>query len=73
MDTKTLLSLYEKMVLLRHFDDLCRKLKMEDIIWSGYHPYTGQEAVAVGCCSQLRQNDCLLGNHRSNCHAVAKD
>jgi len=72
MDIKTLLLLYEKMVRLRHFDDLCRRLKMEDIIWSGYHPYTGQEAVAVGCCSQLRQSDCLLGNHRSHCHAVAK-
>jgi TPP-dependent pyruvate/acetoin dehydrogenase alpha subunit len=72
MDTNTLLTLYQKMVLLRRFDDMCRKLKMEDIIWSGYHPYTGQEAVAVGCCSQLRQDDCLLGNHRSHCHAVAK-
>lgn len=72
MDKRILLSLYERMVLLRQFDDLSRKLKMEDIIWSGYHPYTGQEAVAAGCCSQLRQSDCLLGNHRSHCHAVAK-
>jgi acetoin:2,6-dichlorophenolindophenol oxidoreductase subunit alpha len=72
MDTSVLLELYNKMVLLRQFDDMCRKLKMEDLIWSGYHPYTGQEAVAAGCCSQLNQNDCLLGNHRSHCHAVAK-
>jgi TPP-dependent pyruvate/acetoin dehydrogenase alpha subunit len=72
MDTKTLLELYQKMLLLRHFDDMSRKLKMDDIIWSGYHPYTGQEAVAAGCCSQLRQDDSLLGNHRSHCHAVAK-
>jgi len=72
MEIKLLLELYEKMVLLRHFDDLSRKLKMEDVIWSGYHPYTGQEAVAAGCCSQLHRDDCLLGNHRSHCHAVAK-
>ncbi len=72
MDTKALLELYQKMLLLRHFDDMCRKLKMKDVIWSGYHPYTGQEAVAAGCCAQLRQDDCLLGNHRSHCHAVAK-
>ncbi|MBL7697174.1 MAG: thiamine pyrophosphate-dependent dehydrogenase E1 component subunit alpha [Chitinophagaceae bacterium] len=72
MNTVTQLTLYNKMVLLRHFDDMCRKLKMEDLIWSGYHPYTGQEAVAAGCCSQLKQDDCLLGNHRSHCHAVAK-
>jgi TPP-dependent pyruvate/acetoin dehydrogenase alpha subunit len=72
MDQKELLNLYQKMLHLRLFDDLCRNLKMQDIIWSGYHPYTGQEAVAVGACSQLRQEDYLLGNHRSHCHAVAK-
>jgi TPP-dependent pyruvate/acetoin dehydrogenase alpha subunit len=72
MDTAIQLNLYKTMVQLRQFDDMCRKLKMEDVIWSGYHPYTGQEAVAAGCCSQLNQDDCLLGNHRSHCHAVAK-
>lgn len=72
VDATTSISLYRSMVLLRQFDDMSRKLKMEDLIWSGYHPYTGQEAVAAGCCSQLRREDCLLGNHRSHCHAVAK-
>ena len=72
MTTEKLLELYRKMVMLRLFDDECRKLKLKDIIWSGYHPYTGQEAVAVASCSQLRKDDCLVGNHRSHCHAVAK-
>jgi len=72
MDKKELLNLYQKILQLRMFDDMCRSLKMKDIVWSGYHPYTGQEAVAVGACSQLRQEDYLLGNHRSHCHAVAK-
>jgi len=72
MTTEQLLELYSKMVMLRLFDDMCRNLKTNDIIWSGYHPYTGQEAVAVGCCSQLRKDDCLVANHRSHCHAVAK-
>ncbi len=72
MNTTNLLSLYLKMLQLRLFDDMCRELKLKDLIWSGYHPYTGQEAVAVGCCSQLEKDDCLLGNHRSHCHAAAK-
>ena len=71
-NTSDLLVLYQKMLQLRFFDDMCRELKMKDLIWSGYHPYTGQEAVAAGACSQLRQDDVLLGNHRSHCHAVAK-
>ncbi len=72
MDKKELLSLYQKMLHLRLFDDMCRSLKMQDIVWSGYHPYTGQEAVPAGAISQLREEDCLLGNHRSHGHAVAK-
>ena len=72
MVKKELLDFYQKMLYLRLFDDMCRKLKLKDIVWSGYHPYTGQEAVSAGAISQLRQEDCLLGNHRSHCHAVAK-
>ena len=72
MTNEKLLDLYSKMVTLRQFDDMCRALKTKDIVWSGYHPYTGQEAVAVGCCGQLEKDDFLVGNHRSHCHAVAK-
>jgi TPP-dependent pyruvate/acetoin dehydrogenase alpha subunit len=72
MEQQELLKYYKKMLHLRMFDDLSRKLKMQDIIWSGYHPYPGQEAVAAGAISQLRKDDCLLGNHRSHGHAVAK-
>ncbi|MBE0652278.1 MAG: thiamine pyrophosphate-dependent dehydrogenase E1 component subunit alpha [Bacteroidales bacterium] len=72
MDKNELLGFYQKMLYLRLFDDLARSLKMQDIVWSGYHPYTGQEAVSAGAISQLRQDDCLVGNHRSHGHAVAK-
>jgi TPP-dependent pyruvate/acetoin dehydrogenase alpha subunit len=72
MNKEELLKYYQMMLYLRLFDDLSRKLKMKDIIWSGYHPYPGQEAVAAGAISQLRKEDCLLGNHRSHGHAVAK-
>lgn len=60
------------MLLLRQFDELCRTLKMRDIIYSGYHPYEGQEGVAVGFCGALRPEDVLLSTHRPHCHAVAK-
>ncbi len=67
-----LLNLYRRMSLLRQFDELCRQLKMKDLIFSGYHPYIGQEAVAVGFCSSLRREDVVLSTHRAHCHAVAK-
>jgi TPP-dependent pyruvate/acetoin dehydrogenase alpha subunit len=64
--------LYGEMLLLRQFDQLCLRLKMKDQIYSGYHPYEGQEAVAVGFCGPLKKEDVLLSTHRPHCHAVAK-
>ncbi len=46
--------LYGDMLLLRLFDQQCLDLKKKDLIYSGYHPYEGQEAVAVGFCGALR-------------------
>lgn len=63
---------YAEMLLLRQFDQLCLDLKKKDLIFSGYHPYEGQEAVAVGFCAALRRDDVLLSTHRPHCHAVAK-
>jgi len=48
------------------------QLKMKDLIYSGYHPYYGQEAVAAGFCSPLRKEDVVLSTHRAHCHAIAK-
>jgi TPP-dependent pyruvate/acetoin dehydrogenase alpha subunit len=72
MTKEPLLRLYHQMLLLRRFDELCMQLKMKDLIFSGYHPYYGQEAVAVGFCSELRREDVVLSTHRAHCHAVAK-
>jgi len=63
---------YEQMLLLRLFDQQCMDLKKKDLIYSGYHPYEGQEAVAVGFCGALKPDDVLLSTHRPHCHAVAK-
>lgn len=72
MSSDRLLSLYEEMVTLREFDELCLALKKKDFIYSGYHPYVGQEAVAVGFCGALSREDVLLSTHRAHCHAVAR-
>ena len=72
MSDQFLEKLYCEMLLLRRFDELCLKLKTRDLIYSGYHPYEGQEAVAVGFCGCLQQRDVLLSTHRAHGHAVAK-
>jgi len=72
VSTVSLQTLYGDMLLLRHFDQMCMQLKTKDLIYSGYHPYEGQEAVAVGFCGSLTRSDILLSPHRAHCHAVAK-
>jgi pyruvate dehydrogenase E1 component alpha subunit len=36
------------------------------------HMYCGEEAVAVGVCGNLRDDDYVLGTHRSHGHCIAK-
>lgn len=72
MKQTSLQKLYEEMLFLRRFDELCFQLKTKDLIYSGYHPYEGQEAVAVGFCGALEKGDVLLSTHRAHGHALAK-
>lgn len=67
-----LLSLYEKMVLLRRFEGLaqvaCRKGETPGF----FHLYIGEEATAVGVCAHLRDADWITSTHRGHGHALAK-
>jgi TPP-dependent pyruvate/acetoin dehydrogenase alpha subunit len=36
------------------------------------HPYIGQEAIAVGVCVNLKQNDYITSTHRGHGHCIAK-
>ncbi|MDO8685395.1 MAG: thiamine pyrophosphate-dependent dehydrogenase E1 component subunit alpha [Clostridiales bacterium] len=72
MDKEHLLDLYRNMLILRHFDEMCLELKMKDLIMNGFHPYSGEEAIAVGVSSLLRDNDYVVSNHRPQGHSIAK-
>lgn len=72
VDQAKLVGLYRQMVLLRRFDERCLELKMKDLIMDGFHPYSGQEAVAVGACAALRPDDVVLSTHRPQGHALCK-
>ena len=72
LDVTELLSLYEKMVLLRRFETAaqiaCRKGETPGFL----HLYIGEEATAVGVCSRLRRTDWITSTHRGHGHALAK-
>jgi len=72
MTKEKLLTLYEKMLVLRKIDDAFYDLKMKDLIMDGFHPYVGQEAVAVGVSHSLKKDDVVVSNHRPQGHSLAK-
>lgn len=67
-----LLESYRQMLLLRVAEEELVKLYLDQKIFSMVHFYVGQEAVAVGVCSQLGREDKVLSTHRSHGHYLAK-
>lgn len=69
---KKLADLLRRMWLIRAFEEKASALYAERKIVGLLHLGIGQEAVAVGVCSLLRNNDLVYGSHRSHGHAIAK-
>jgi TPP-dependent pyruvate/acetoin dehydrogenase alpha subunit len=67
-----LLGWYRKMLELRFTDDRLVSLKLKDLVMNGFHPYAGEEAVAVGGCAGLTKEDYVVSTHRPQGHALAK-
>ena len=67
-----LLDLYKKMVLIRSFEDRATELFEEGKIVGTAHSCAGQEAIAVGAASVMRENDWLVGHHRSHGHLIGR-
>ena len=70
--TEALLGLYERMVLLRRFEETAQEFYRSGR-WPGFiHLYIGEEATAVGVCAALRDSDWITSTHRGHGHALAK-
>ncbi|MDP2655096.1 MAG: thiamine pyrophosphate-dependent dehydrogenase E1 component subunit alpha [bacterium] len=69
---KKFLEAYRRMLLLRIAEEELVKLYLDEKMFSMVHFYVGQEAVAVGVCSQLSSEDKVLSTHRSHGHYLAK-
>jgi pyruvate dehydrogenase E1 component alpha subunit len=57
LDRAALLEMYERMVQIRTFEDLAGKNFAAGLVPGFVHLYAGEEAVAVGICSQLTDRD----------------
>ncbi|MGA2253675.1 MAG: thiamine pyrophosphate-dependent enzyme [Thermoguttaceae bacterium] len=67
-----LLYLYERMALIRQFEDGIKFLFLEGAMPGTIHQCQGQEATAVGVCSALRADDFITSTFRGHGHALAK-
>ena len=63
---------YRLMVRIRRFEERAEALFLGGKLPGFVHLSTGQEAVAVGVCSQLLETDLITSTHRGHGHAIAK-
>ena len=67
-----LLDLYERMVLIREFEEGVKFLFLEGLMPGTIHQCQGQEATAVGVCAALNPDDYITSTFRGHGHALAK-
>ena len=72
LDNTMLMEMLRRMLRIRHFEEAVIKLVERGEIVGAAHSYIGEEAVAVGACMALRDDDWITGNHRSHGHPIAK-
>ena len=61
-----------RMMLIREFEENVKQLARGGELVGMAHCYIGEEAVAVGACAALRDDDYITGNHRSHGHPISK-
>jgi pyruvate dehydrogenase E1 component alpha subunit len=64
--------LYTTMLRIRKFEEAAASLFAQGLIPGLIHLYIGEEAVAVGVCSSLNQDDYIVSTHRGHGHCIAK-
>ncbi|MFB0546440.1 MAG: thiamine pyrophosphate-dependent dehydrogenase E1 component subunit alpha [Anaerolineae bacterium] len=72
LSKESLLSLYRGMLLIRRFEERVAELFARGKLPGFVHLYIGEEAIAVGVCSVLRDDDFITSTHRGHGHLIAK-
>ena len=71
-DKELMMLMMRRMMTIRRFDETVKDLVQSADLFGMVHCYIGEEAVAVGACAALRDDDYITGNHRSHGHPIAK-
>jgi len=66
------IDMYKTMLKIRKFEEVAIQGSAEGRIPGFIHLYIGEEAVATGVCSNLREDDYITSTHRGHGHIIAK-
>src|SRR5258708_12666316 len=69
---KELIQAYRRMKTIREFEERLHLEIATGEIAGFTHLYSGQEAVAVGICELLKNDDYIVSTHRGHGHCIAK-
>ncbi len=64
--------MYRRMVRIRRFEETVAELMGSGLMVGSAHLAIGQEAAVVGACLALRDDDYIVGTHRSHGHPLGK-
>lgn len=64
--------MYRTMLRIRRFEERVKELFLEARLYGSVHLYIGEEAVATGACTALRDGDVISSTHRGHGHCIAK-
>ena len=72
LNQEVLLDLYSRMTTIREFEKEAIELAKMNLTRAAIHTYNGEEAIGVGVCAHLTNNDYIVSNHRGHGHCIAK-
>ena len=72
VDGELAVELYRRMLRIRHFEEQVNELYRGGKMPGLAHLYIGEEAVAVGICAALGDDDYITSTHRGHGHCLAK-
>ena len=72
VEAAQLLRFYRQMLAIRLFEERVNDLYTRALMPGLAHLYIGEEAVAVGVCEALRNDDYITSTHRGHGHCLAK-
>jgi len=72
LEREQMLEMLRHMWEIRHFDTRAYELYREGLMRGTTHAYIGEEAIAVGVCAALKNDDTITSTHRGHGHCIAK-